>query len=633
MIWFEKYCNFASKIIPIKRSGFAKRYFKSKIDFCELLITPESVLSAIILTAILLVASNLLVNLLVRDMFFTVFFLFFSFFLLYYISFFLDDYAKYIRIRSEFDLILSVLYMVISLRLVPNLERALEFAGRNVGGAVGRYFRKIVWGLKIGKIKSGDEALDLITQRWGLENEEFRDSVETIRSSLYRGEEERDRIFKEALDMLFERNKERLKSYVSQLKHSISILTYLGFLLPIILSTLFPIITIFLAEAISSPMILSLFDIGLPIFIFLFLKKILSKRPFVLGRIQIEEHPEMVKPGYINIGRARLPLLPISLTIIAVSIYFFFVSYTNLPKDKVTLNHLISGLILVFGIICGIEILCIFSWYKNLKLKREIENTEKEFASALYILGIILKSGHSVESSLEKLIEKSKELKISSMFKEALHNMSRFGVTLEEALFNPKFGVIKKYPSRLIKNVMKVIVESLRKGPLLASKALTAISDYLKHFFEVEIFLKDSLEEVLSEMRMMVDLLLPIAIGVTIGISAISLAIIFRISEAFRTIEMVETEVPFSVSGGFSIMFVSMEKVLPVEVFVVALGIYLIQTTFLISYFYSSIIHGGDLNELLKLFSITLLRNFVIFSILSLLIFMGLGGMIESLAI
>ena len=82
--------------------------------------------------------------------------------LAYYWTIYLTHAVTFTRIRATADLLLSVLYMVISLRITPNFENALLFAALNTTGTIGRDLKKIVWDLSLGKYESADEALAFI---------------------------------------------------------------------------------------------------------------------------------------------------------------------------------------------------------------------------------------------------------------------------------------------------------------------------------------------------------------------------------------------------------------------------------------------------------------------------------------
>ena len=65
-------------------------------------------------------------------------------------------------------------------------------------------------------------------------------------------------------------------------------------------------------------------------------------------------------------------------------------------------------------------------------------------------------------------------------------NIRKLGMGIEEAIFDPDRGALTAYPSALIESSMKVLVESAKKGPLVASQALINISEYIKQMHRVD---------------------------------------------------------------------------------------------------------------------------------------------------
>jgi len=143
-----------------------------------------------------------------------------------------------------------------------------------------------------------EELINDFSKKWERENEEFVEAMELIKSSMYAPFSEKSRMYDEALNLLMERNKERLKSYTSELKHSSLIITYMGVLLPMLTIAMLPVLTIFLAQAIDPYTLIFIFDVILPVSLFILIFYTLQKRPLTFGGIDISEHPEASKIGY-----------------------------------------------------------------------------------------------------------------------------------------------------------------------------------------------------------------------------------------------------------------------------------------------------------------------------------------------
>jgi len=173
----------------------------------------------------------------------------------------------------------------------------------------------------------------------------------------------------------------------------------------------------------------------------------------------------------------------------------------------------------------------------------------------------------------------------------------------------------------------------MKKGMRQASYSLLIISDYLKTFYTVETHLKDIMEETTSEIKFMLEFLLPISIGVTIGIAAISTLIVFQLYNIFSKMFALQKELPFATQTSFITIVADVNKIIPLHFFVIAMGIYLIENTLILSWFYSNLIHGEDKIEMLRIFSINLIKNFIIFATLSIIVFISMAGMIPRVAV
>jgi hypothetical protein len=638
LIFYEKLALFLRKFFPkIQPPQSLRKLWKSKIDFCGLIIEPNDILNVTIFSTLIFSFLIFILLYLGFNILLILSVAFVGVIIIFYSFKFLDFYEKYVRIRASTDLLLSVLYMVISLQFTPNLENAVSFAASSLKGPIGRDLKGRMWKLTMGVYRNVEDLINDFSKKWERENEEFVEAMELIKSSIYAPPSEKNRMYDEALNLLLERNKERLKGYTSELKHSSLIITYMGVLLPMLTIAMLPVLTIFLAETIDPYTLIFIFDVILPASLFILILYTLQKRPLTFGGMDISEHPEASKIGYLSFfikkKKINIPLIIFSLLLFSLIFYFSFGKIAELPKETVSLENITYGILMVFSIVAGMFIFSFFSFFKNIKIKKEIRDAEIEASEAFFSFGQILKTGYSVESCMKRLVEKTKHLKINKIFKMALNSIVMFGVSLEAAFFSKNFGSLRYFPSTLIKSIFKLVVETMKKGMRQASYSLLIISNYLKTFYTVETHLKDIMEETTSEIKFMVEFLLPISIGITIGIAAISTLIVFQLYNIFSKMFALQKELPFATQTSFITIVADVNKIIPLHFFVIAMGIYLIENTLILSWFYSNLIHGEDKIEMLRIFSINLIKNFIIFATLSIIVFITMAGMIPRVAI
>ena len=97
-------------------------------------------------------------------------------------------------------------YMIVSLRLTPNLENAIKFAAENLSGPVGRDLKKMMWGLSTGKYLNPEELLDELASKWRQENLEFYQAIDMMKTSMMERGEKRERTLDESINVLLEGN-------------------------------------------------------------------------------------------------------------------------------------------------------------------------------------------------------------------------------------------------------------------------------------------------------------------------------------------------------------------------------------------------------------------------------------------
>jgi len=545
----------------------------------------------------------------------------------YYVLIYPKQLAKKIRIQASSELILAVLYMAIGLKNTPNLETATAFAAMNIKGPLGKDLRKLLWDVNIGRYKTIDEGLHVFVNKWKEENDEFTEAIDLLKTSLTRTGIQRDKTIDRAVELILESNMERMKQYARELKNPISIIHALGMLLPVITLILFPIIAVFLPDVIEPYTLVLIYDIALPITVFWFMQNVLAKKPYGFPVIDIKEHPDASQSGIFVLNvqnkKVRLPLLPISLILIALisspAIYTLLGATLETPLT----DRLFAGLLIFWSIVIGIIFFTFLSSNKNRKIKKEVQEIEKDFVEATFLLGVSLSSGQPLEACLEKVSRRIKGQKISGLFKQLLYVIKQFGATLKDAVFNKSYGVIKEYPSSLIQNVLKIMVESSRKGLGVTASILVTVSNYLRDINRVDEYLKELLEETSSSMKLLTSVLVPLACGIVVGMSSILIMILLFVANLFTAMPVSEEvgSVPFL--GTFT-----MEDVMPIEVFLIVVGVYMISTLVTLSVFIVRLEYGDDWVEMQYLISNNLLKGAAIFTFVLLIVHFVFGAMI-----
>jgi len=614
--WYEFLCNSLGKIFefPLKDSDVEK--LSEELEFCDLKIKPNYIYTTAIILIIIGIGFSLMMfffNKYLYGMITAMGTLGFA----YYITIYPSYLTRYHRVMATSDLVQTIFYLAISLRLVPNLETALMFASKNVKGVVGRDLKMMAWGLSTGKYQNADKVLENFAAKWKKENLEFYESMDLIRASILQRKERRESLLDEAIDVMLRGNMERMKHYSTQLRNPLLVLTTLGITLPVLTIILFPILTIFLASTINPTYLFLFYDLLLPLVVYYMMSETLKARPLTFGLIDISLHPKAKPMKWIEIrllnNKLKIPVLLISI-LVGVIISLIGYTITLIPNEPVSFTKIGGGLIILSGISASLVIYSYLHYKDNINVRDEIREMEKEFDEVLFQLGYTLTSGIPLESAIKKSVEKTRDLKISKLFDNVLFNIRKFGFTFKRALFDKKYGVLKYYPSRIIKSTMSILSDSIDKGVAGMSKTVLSVSQYLKSMHLVEEHMKEILDETTSSMKMMMTLLVPIACGAIVGMATIMTMVLFQIDKLLADVTGLSNAYPENFSENVLGSMVDIKSVMPAEVFLVVVGVYMLEIVLMLAVFIGALEHGDDPLDKHQLITTNVILSYFMFS-------------------
>jgi len=142
---------------------------------------------------------------------------------------------------------------------------------------------------------------------------------------------------------------------------------------------------------------------------------------------------------------------------------------------------------------------------------------------------------------------------------------------------------------------MKVLVETSKKGPQVAARALMSISVYLDRINKVNERLKDLLAEISSSMKAQISFLSPVISGIVVGIGSMITAIIGGLGSALEG----QGDIGAAEGGlGQLTNMFSIKDLIPPFFFQIVVSIYLIQIVYILTIMSNGIESGIDkLNE------------------------------------
>jgi hypothetical protein len=650
MGWYEKFCNLSEKIIKIDPDKKKASEIEEAIKICHLQITPAGVTSFSVVGPLALALGLVFLTYVIPMLLFpgseSLFFLFFALFTglglilpLQNLPYF---FANNWRMKASNQMVLSVFYIVTYMRHTSNLERAIGFAADHLAPPLSLDLKKVIWDVESEKFSSLKESLDDYLQTWRKYNMEYVEAMHLIESSLYETSESRrlDALDK-SLNVILDETYEKMLHYAHNLKGPLSALHMLGIILPILGLVILPLMVSFMPE-VKWVHLAVLYNIVLPLLVFYLAKNILSTRPTGYGDTDISEaNPEMKKYRniLINLGPIELQISPLVVSLLISGIFLFFgllplilhmttpgfdlvltnagIKEISTPTDPTAtyyllgyryeiangvqtetligpfgLGSLILSIFFVTGIGVGIGLYYTMKSKNVIKIRDQSKALEQEFAAALFQLGNRLGDGLPAEIAFSKVAEVMEGTLSGKFFQMVADNISKRGMNVEQAIFDEKYGALVYYPSNLIESSMKVLVESSKKGPMVASQALINVSEYIKQIHRVDERLKDLMADIISDMRSQIKFLTPAIAGIVVGITSMITQIIGSLSLRLSDLSAQAAE-GGNIGAGTSLLSMFGTGI-PTYYFQIIVGLYVLQITYIMTVLINGVENGSD---------------------------------------
>lgn len=559
-------------------------------------------------------------------------------------------YSEVIRIRAANEAASIILYMVSYLSLNPVYDAAVVYAASRCHGPLGNDLKKAVWSVFSGRYTNIKEALAAFSKKWLLWNEEFVNTLTMMQLiEIVPSEERRSEILQASTERLLKGNYRKMENYAENLKTPSLLILFFGIMLPLMGLVAFPLVSIFLAGAIKPFYIAFGYNVLLPIILFWFLYRILSKRP---GGYSHTEKIEEVQPNkYIRLGNAYIPIIPIAILFgtiimlpgllhyIEVLSYYYYI-HTNYSGAKAAElwkeyslssysqeNMLINTFKAMF-VIWGLAFIIIFSYYfrssKPFKFDQYIRKLENDFEYGLFELHSALQQNVPIEVALDKVKQQYERINktdspIYQFFSQFYEKIVKEARSIEIILFGEE-GLLHRIPSSMIKNIMSIVSSAISKSATIASYVTKNISYYLGRLSEIESLIKKTTIEITSNLEMQGKLIAPFIAAIIASSAVIIIQLLQGVANILRSFQQLQGGIVIGETFADIFEMLKIQEVIPPTLMELIVGIYLIESVLIICYFYVGIARGFNKVHREYLSYKWLLGSIILFS----LIFFGI---------
>ncbi len=277
------------------------------------------------------------------------------------------------------------------------------------------------------------------------------------------------------------------------------------------------------------------------------------------------------------------------------------------------------------------------SSFQRVRIRKQIKELESEFVVGLSRLGDVLETNMPIETSIEEVAKKYKLYGYRSspmyeFFIGLLRRMRDFGMTFESAIFDKEFGIIKSYPSKLVEDIMKVMVTSSKKGPTIVALVTKSVSEFLTKTRNVEILIRDILDEIVSNAKLQVSFIAPFVTGIVSATAVLLVQLLKVISDAIGKVMniMGEKTAESSVTDN-PIFNINLAQLIPPSIFQIVIGTYMLEVVILLSFFLNGLENGFDKNTRNYMLGKYIILGTLLYSIIVLVGVSMFAGVIHSI--
>ncbi len=596
--FYEKLCRKAEKLFKISPDKKTKEKLESEIRTAYLDVTPEGVFSLTFLLVIIGMILFISSVIFIKDMLFSI--LVFSIFsgAAWYSYSYPQKKSREIEIKMASDLVMAVLYMVIYMRTSPNIEGALKFAAENLTGPLSWDIKKLLWDMEVGKYPSLRVALEHYLAKWKDKNEEFVEALQMLKAATGEKKERRLSLLDEAINVMLNGTRDKMRHYAQKLRMPVMLVYTMGIMLPVIGLVMFPIVAIFMAELVKPIFIFIGYDVLLPIFLFWFISNMLKTKPTTFSQPEIKEAKNIPPLGKFKFMGKELPVWPFSILAGLPFILYGFVNISSVSLNTIQGIELQTAysVYIIIGISIMIIVYCYLDSFQKLPLRKKVERIEDEFGEALFQFGNQIAGGRPLEIAIDRAVVDMRNLKIADLFRDVINNIKKLGMTFEQSLFDRRIGIIWQYPSRLIKSIFRVIIESMDKSVTLAALTTLTLSRYLKGVKAVKEEIMSMLSETITSMHFLAGFLAPLISGIIVTMAIVIMEILFVMTSKLKDVMGAGGIMPATLPAFLTWAWSGAGTGLPITPagFQLVVGIYTIETALIISYFVNRLEYGED---------------------------------------
>lgn len=386
--------------------------------------------------------------------------------------------------------------MTMSMQVRPSLEQAVTFASERGDGILPMRLREAMWANLTRKNGSLSEAIDELSSSLSESNSSLKQSLHlVISATCERTKQGMDRLLDKANSVALGGVRDATESYAASLSMPTMVLFSLGTLLPIMLFSILPLLSLGTSmgsgageEAIPFPYLAFLLLLIIPVSAMAYAWAILARNPLGLVRSDGDDIRSLFSPPHILLW--------------ASSVLIAYLSDLGDARP-----YVLSATIVLVP--------CVFLGWKlrnHKSSRRKRKQLEKEAISALFQIGNRMVSGATFEKALQEAAEGMKGTPFQAFARSLLYRSRLFGRPLDELIVEE--GSLRT-ASRVVENAYVTVVQCAARDPRYAGQIALNLAHMLSDLNSCQGKIEEKLRGVVEMMRSTSIIFAPIVLGVT----------------------------------------------------------------------------------------------------------------------
>jgi hypothetical protein len=387
--------------------------------------------------------------------------------------------------------------MSMSMQLQPSLDRAVAFASQCGDGTLNQRFRTILWQVLTRVRYDLPESMMEFASTLSEENESLRQSVHLFISATHESTREgMDRLLDKANSLVIEGVKDRVERYVASLALPTMVFFAFGILLPVMMFSLVPLLTLGSVSSIGSTT--NAAPVVSDIQLALLLLVVFPLASFLYSRSTLSRNPLQ------SIGRPELALDRKTMAAIAGYI-------ASMIALSLLLVRTYPEIVLIVGV-CVPSIYAFVRFRSAHALAGKVPGMEKDFINALYQMGNRMTTGTSFDLAFEEV---GRSRSASSFGQFARRSLFKSLTTRQDLPTIMAADSDLKNMSPLVRNAMVTVAECAASDPQAAGKVALNLAQYLSDLRSSQAKVREKLQSVVDMMSSTSTIFAPIVLGIT----------------------------------------------------------------------------------------------------------------------